>query len=139
VSAASDLWYSAALSELRQGEACAAKSDWRGAYARYGTAVEFLLKAIYLRNTQQSQMPASHQTARSHNLAWMAKEAGIESDIGQLKGVQRAYWLTVRDWDQGRRYPNLPFPAADGRALKLALCNPTHGVWTWLLSLYQAS
>jgi hypothetical protein len=134
-----DRWYAAALSEKRQGDTCASIGDWRGAYARYGTAAEFLLKAIYLRNTQQDQMPQSHQSAKSHDLTWMAEEAGLAQEVMKLKGLRRSYWLTVRDWDQGRRYPNTPFPAGDGKALKLALCNPTYGVWPWLLSVYQTN
>jgi len=48
-------------------------------------------------------------------------------------------WLVVRDWDQGRRYPNKPFPAKEGKDLKMALFNPNNGIWSWLLNLYQTN
>jgi hypothetical protein len=135
----SDLWYNAALSEKRQGDGCAAIGDWRGAYARYGTAAEFLLKAIYLRNCQVRELPPALRTAQSHDLTWLATQAGIMQQIRSLTGARRASWLVVRDWDQGRRYPNEPFPARDGKELKRALFNPSDGVWAWLMNIYQTN
>lgn len=102
-------------------------------------ATEHLLKAIYLRNTQQKEMPVFLRTAASHDLGHMATKAGLDQIIKALTGTRRAYWLTVRDWDQGRRYPNEPFPSRDGKNLKLALFNPTNGVWPWLLNVYQTN
>jgi hypothetical protein len=130
------LWYADALKLKATGDFCAGQNDWRGAYRNYGSAVEYLLKAIYLRNTQQKAMPRHLQTAASHDLSFMAGHAGLAQAIKSLTGARQGYWLTVRDWDQGRRYPNEPFPAKDGKDLKLALFNPTNGVWSWLLNVY---
>lgn len=84
-------------------------------------------------------MPKSMRTAASHDLQWLAAQAGISQEIAKLIGPRRINWLVVRDWDQGKRYPNDPFPAKEGRDLKLALFNPKNGIWQWLLNLYQSS
>jgi hypothetical protein len=136
VSDASDRWYDAALKEMMTGDFCWSRGDWRGAYARYGTATEFMLKAIYLRNHQRHDLPSHMRTAASHDIGWLADQAGIGSQVGLFTGSKRAGWLTVRDWDQHRRYPNEPFPVTEARDLKTALLNPTHGIWQWLLSIY---
>ena len=134
-----DLWFADAQNLMVQGNSCSRRNDWRGAYRCYGMATEFMLKALYLRNTQRTTMPEEMQSARSHDLSFMAGAAGLHDEIRALTGARRRYWLTVRDWDQGRRYPNEPFPARDGKDLKLALSNPSHGVWPWLLNLYQTN
>ncbi len=130
------LWYGDACKLMETAEYCASRGDWRGAYRNHGQAVEFLLKAIYLRNHQMRDMPAHLRTASSHDLKSLAASAGINQQIVMLRGVLRANWLTVRDWDHGRRYPNEPFPSKDGKELRRALCNPSNGVWQWLLSIY---
>ena len=84
-------------------------------------------------------MPANMRTAASHDLSWIADQAGLAQDIASLTGQQRINWLVVRDWDQGRRYPNKPFPAKEGKDLKMALFNPNNGIWSWLLNLYQTN
>ncbi len=139
MSEASDRWYGAALSEMAQGKFCANSSDWRGAYARYGTAVEYLIKAIYLRNHQRNDFPPDMKSAGSHDLGLIADKASLGGQIGLFTGSQRSYWLVVRDWDQTRRYPTEPFPAKEGKDLKIALLHPTNGIWQWLLSIYQTN
>lgn len=79
------------------------------------------------------------RTAASHDLQWLASRAGLSQDIAKLSRHQRVNWLVVRDWDQAKRYPNEPFPAKEGKDLKLALFNPTNGIWPWLLNLYQSN
>lgn len=139
MSRASDRWYQSALSEKSQGDFCANRSDWRGAYARYGTAVEYLIKAIYLRNHQRIEFSGDMKSAASHDLGWIADKAGLGGEIGSFTGSQRSFWLVVRDWDQTRRYPTEPFPAKEGRDFKIALLHPTYGIWQWLLSNYQTN
>lgn len=134
-----DRWFSEADNLRAQGDFCAQRGDWRGAYRCYGTAAEFLLKAIYLKNTQRRTMPPEMQAAKSHDLTFVANAAGLGQAVRALTGPQRRYWLTVRDWDQSRRYPNEPFPARDGKDLKVALFNPNNGIWSWLLNHYQAT
>lgn len=129
-------WCAAAIERLEAAKGAAAKGHWRVAYENFGGAVEFILKAIYLRNTQQNQMPADLQNAKSHDLEFMAKQAGISQEIQRLTGRRLSYWLTVRDWDHRLRYPTAAFDTRDGRDLKLALLNPSDGIWSWLLSLY---
>ena len=132
-------WFADALNLHAAGDFCAKRGDWRGAYRNYGTATEFLLKAMYLRNTQRKEMPPEMQTAKSHDLTFLAGAAGLNQAVSALRGARRRYWLTVRDWDQGKRYPNEPFPAQDGKDLKIALFNPNNGIWSWLLNLYQTN
>ena len=98
-------------------------------------ATEHLLKSIYLRNNQCAEMPPHMRTAASHDLTFLVREAGLMQEVQALMGARRSYWLTVRDYDQGKRYPNGPFPSEEGKALKRALFNPTNGIWQWLLSL----
>lgn len=99
-------------------------------------ATEHLLKAIYLRNHQIKIMPEDLRKASSHDLAFMADKAGLKQELLKLTRAQRANWLTVRDWDQGKRYPNEPFPSIEGRDFKTALFNPSNGIWQWLQNLY---
>lgn len=131
-----DRWYSDACNLLETGKFCAKRQDWRGAYRNLGMATEHLLKALYLRNHQLRELPADLRSAKSHDLIWLAEKAGIGQDILSLQGAKRTNWLTVRDWDQGKRYPNEPFPAIEGKDLKLALLHPTNGIWQWLSNLY---
>lgn len=134
-----DAWFGAAQNHLQTGNFCAARQDWRGAYTAYGAATEFLLKAIYLKNTQQKVLPADMRTAKSHDFTFLCAKAGIKTEVENLQGARRKYWLTVRDWDQQKRYPNGPFPAYEGKDLKLALLNPSNGIWSWLSHLYQSN
>lgn len=122
-----------------QGDFCADRGDWRGAYRAYGQAAEHLLKAIYLRNTQRKDMPPEMRTAASHDLTFVARAAGIEQEILKLTGAKRKFWLTVRDWDQGKRYPNEAFPAQEGKDFKVALFNVSNGIWEWLSNLYLSN
>lgn len=128
-----------ALQLKTTGDFCANRADWRGAYRNYGSAVEYVLKAIYLRNSQQKDMPASMRTVASHDLAFMAAKAGLAQEIERMLVAERLNWLTVRDWDQGKRYPNTPFPAKEGKDLKVALFNPSNGIWQWLLTHYHSN
>jgi hypothetical protein len=128
-------WHADAINLKKQGEWCASQGDWRGAYRSFGMATEHLLKSIYLRNNQCADMPPHMRTAASHDLTYVAEQAGLAQAIGRLQGTQRSYWLTVRDYNQGKRYPNAAFPSQEGKDLKRALFNPTNGIWQWLLSL----
>lgn len=134
-----DSWYADALNLRAQGDFCANRGDWRGAYRSYGSAAEYLIKAIYLRNHQLKAMPKRLRTAASHQLDYMANEAGLQQEITKLKGSRRTNWLVVRDWDQAKRYPDESFPAIEGKNFKTALFNPTNGIWEWLLHLYLSS
>ena len=82
-------------------------------------------------------MPSTMKTAASHDLGYIAIEAGLSQAIRGLKGAKRRYWLTVRDWDQGKRYPNEAFPSQEGKDLKVALFNVSNGIWPWLLNHYH--
>ena len=97
-----DLWFAEAQNLMAQGDFCSRRNDWRGAYRCYGTATEFMLKALYLRNTQRTAMPPNMQSARSHDLSFMAEAAGLGDEIRAFTGPRRRYWLTVRDWDQAK-------------------------------------
>lgn len=134
-----DNWFAEAERFIIRGDVCARKNDWRGAYGCYGSAVEYALKALYLRNTQQKAMPMEMRSAATHDLTFMARKAGLEYEISRMPKYLKRNWAVVRDWDQGRRYPNEPFPAQDGKDLKVALLNPTNGVWRWLRNLYQTN
>jgi hypothetical protein len=130
-----DTWFAEAEKCIKRGDYCASQSDWRGAYGSYGTAVEFALKAIYLRNHQIKEMPAHLHTAASHDLSYMATLAGLDQAIQTLPKHLRRNWAVVRDWDQRRRYPNEPFPARDGKDLRKALLDKPNGVWQWLRNI----
>lgn len=132
----SDAWFAEAERLLERGEWCAKRGDWRGAYTNHGMAVEYAIKAIYLRNRQLKQMPAHLRSAASHDIEFMAKQAGLGSEIARMSKHLRRNWLTVRDWDQERRYPNEPFPARDGKDLRIALLGNSSGVWQWLRNIY---
>lgn len=130
-----DTWFAEAEKCIKRGDNCATQSDWRGAYGSYGQAVEFALKAIYLRNHQTKEMPAYLRSAASHDLSYMATQAGLDQEIQALPKHLRRNWVVVRDWDQQRRYPNEPFPARDGKDLRKALLDKPNGVWLWLRNI----
>ncbi|WP_188819564.1 hypothetical protein [Novosphingobium indicum] len=134
MSAAANRWFDDACKLKEVGDFCALRNDWRGAYRSYGSSVEYMLKALYLRNTQQRSMPSHMRTAASHDLNFVAQQAGLGQALGNLKGAQLFNWLTVRDWDQGRRYPNQAFPVKEGKDFRLALLQPELGIWQWLLN-----
>lgn len=130
-----DRWLTSAQNQLATAEFCYKKGDWRGAYGAYGTATEYLLKSIYLRNLQVKVLPNDLKTATSHDLNYVATRAGLTLVIGGLSKTLRVNWLVVRDWDQTWRYPNGPFPAREARELRKALLSPSNGVWQWLLDV----
>lgn len=127
-----EAWFTEAEKHVKRGERCAKQSDWRGAYGHFGTAVEFALKAIYLRNHQMKEMPADMRSAATHDLNYMVVKAGLQQSVLAMPRHLRRNWAVVRDWDQGRRYPNEPFPVKDGKDLRKALLDKPNGVWLWL-------
>src|SRR5438874_770189 len=97
------MWWRDALEELAvarllKGGPKQKESYPRQAYYHVGQAVEFALKAIYLRRKQLNDLPDD----RGHDLKMVASLAGLEPDINQLQIKQKTChlnWLTVRDWD----------------------------------------
>jgi len=71
------------------------------AYHHAGQAVEFALKAIYIRRKALPELPGNCSGANWHNLTFIANEAGMRQDLADLRRNRSAYqnWLTVKDWD----------------------------------------
>lgn len=131
-------WYKEALSELESAKILKDRGKVKDAYFLCGQAVEFLLKAIYLKRNNLSEMPPDHKGARWHDLSACAEAARLGADLNQKSTslALRANWLTVRDWKSNARFPGERVPARELNDLFVAVCNPADGVWQWLITLY---
>lgn len=111
----------------------------REAYFHAGQAVEFLLKAIYLKRNNLAAMPPDFRGARSHDLSICANAARLKADLNQrsTSPALKANWFTVRDWKSNARFPGERAPARELNDLFVAVCNPSDGVWQWLITLYE--
>ena len=110
-----------------------------GAYFHAGQAIEFGLKALYLKRHGLSSMPDDHKGARWHDLNACAEAARLRSDLNQkgTSGALRANWLTVRDWRSNARFPDMRVSRKEMVELFAAVCDGRDGVWRWLEIIYR--
>ncbi|MFG1187611.1 HEPN domain-containing protein [Xanthobacter aminoxidans] len=140
VGASADEWWRRAESELESAKILKISGKAAEAYFHAGQAIEFGLKALYLKRNNLSEMPADHKGANWHNLAMCATAARLHVDLKQ-PGVSRdlrAAWLTVRDWKSNARFPDMKVPKQEINDLFVAVCNDRDGVWQWLRRIYQS-
>ena len=134
----SDTWWRDAQEELAVGRFLAAK--WpRQAYHHAGQAVEFALKAIYMR--RKGELPDELKTRRGHDLELVSKLAGLGPDIVQFskRRACSANWLVVRDWNSNARFPGNRIPSQDVKELLTAVGHKPDGIMLWLETIYHKS
>jgi hypothetical protein len=140
--ALAEQWKASAERELATADNLRATGqDWPNVYWHAGFAVEHMLKAVRIKRDGLEVWPASDRGARWHQLEYIAERAGLKGEINQESSVNLAFganWLTVKDWDQQRRYPGNAPSEMEARDLLNAVNDPTNGVMTWLLQIYQS-
>jgi hypothetical protein len=131
-----------AVARLLKGGRTQRESYPRQAYYHVGQAVEFALKAIYLRRRQLNELPDDLRTARGHDLKLVAELAGLGADIKQLQVRQKTChlnWLTARDWQSNARFPGNRRSAQEMNDLYTAVGHRPDGIMLWLETIFQKS
>jgi HEPN domain-containing protein len=134
-------WFDSARSELAAAKLLKnSGKNGQQAYHHAGQAIEFLLKAIYLKRKNHKELPEACKNARWHSLSLVADEAGLKGDIERIRKTKRKVhqnWLTVRDWQSNGRFPGNRPPTQELNDLFVAVCNDGDGVWQWLEAVYH--
>jgi hypothetical protein len=115
--------------------------DWPNVYWHAGFAVEHILKAIRVKLHDLEQWPNSDKGASWHQLEFILRRCGLAASVADAASHDSsfgAYWLTVKDWDQQKRYPENTPTETEARDLLTAVANPTSGVMKWLLQTYHS-
>jgi hypothetical protein len=137
-----EAWSASAERELNTAEVLRATGqDWPNVYWHAGFSVEMMLKAIRVKQDNLEEWPPSDKVKKWHNIVVLMENALLKAAVTSASSRDKtfgAYWLTVKDWEQERRYPgNLP-TERDARDLLLAVTNHTSGVMRWLLQTYHS-
>jgi HEPN domain-containing protein len=114
--------------------------DWPNVYWHAGFSVECLLKAVRVKREGLESWPNGDTGGRWHDINYAAERAGLTAELQAMRRHDRAfgaYWLTVKDWRQDRRYPGNSVTEREARDLLTAVANPTDGVRKWLLQVYH--
>jgi hypothetical protein len=135
-------WRESAALNLKTAEDLRAVGrDWPSVYWHAGFAVENILKAIRVKRDGLEEWPLSDRGKTWHDLNFIMDKAGLRAAIKMESGQDQtfaAYWLTVKDWKQERRYPGDPPTELEARDLLKAVANPTSGIMRWLLRSYHS-
>jgi HEPN domain-containing protein len=139
MAAGADAWWRRAEEELRAARILHESAFAVQAYFHAGQAVEFGLKAIYLRRRNLREMPGYARGARWHNLAFLAEQAGLDGDLTLLRRQPDWYsaWLRVETWDSSARYPGNAPSRGDMAAVLSAVGDNARGVMTWLGTIFR--
>jgi hypothetical protein len=134
----SDVWWHDAMEELEAARSLKAMGKKRQAYHHAGQAVEFALKAIYIKRKGLKSLPEDCKGAKWHSLPHIATHAGIDGDVRALHGERARYenWLVVRDWNSNARFPGNAPSNRDLNDLFLAVCHEKNGIMVWLRTIY---
>jgi hypothetical protein len=130
------------VARLLKGGAKSKECYPRQAYHHAGQAVEFALKAIYLRRKTLNEIPSDLKTARGHDLELVAGLAGLKQDLTNLHASRKICylnWLTVREWDSNARFPGNRRKIQEMNDLYSAIAHKPDGIMLWLEKLYQTS
>src|ERR1700730_7415516 len=133
-------WCESAARELKTAEVLRATGrDWPNVYWHAGFSVEMMFKGIRVKLDDLEEWPPSNKGKKWHNVVFLMEKTSLKTAVTTESGRDQAfgaYWLTVKDWEQERRYPgNLP-TQREARDLLTAVANPTSGVMRWLLRTY---
>jgi hypothetical protein len=137
-----DEWRASAARELKTANHLRATGlDWPSVYWHAGFAVEMILKAIRVKMDGLEEWPPSDKGKKWHNVSFIMETAGLRAAVKTESSQDQAfgaYWLTVKDWQQERRFPGNPPTEREARDLLTAVANPTSGVMPWLLRTYHS-
>jgi hypothetical protein len=135
-------WRAGAARELSTAHDLKAQGkDWPNVYWHAGFAVEHALKAIRVKQDALEAWPPLDKSASWHKIEFIAERARIKKELTKATAADvsfAAYWLTVKDWDQQKRYPGNNATEAEARDLLIAVANPVSGVMKWLLQIYHS-
>ncbi|MGH6728173.1 MAG: HEPN domain-containing protein [Pseudolabrys sp.] len=132
-------WWKRASEEIETAYDLRATGKRLQAYHHAGQAIEFALKAIYIKKNNLTELPATCHGATWHNLTFIANEAGLRPDLHNLRENKRGYenWLTVKDWDSDGRFPGNEPGVKELNDLMLAVVAEPDGMKAWLDEIYQ--
>ena len=134
-----EAWWADAKKELLSAQTLKRNGHARQAYHHAGQAVEFGLKAIYMRRRGLSDWPGDLRGAPWHDLQRIADAAGLGADVAKLGKPRYGNWLTVRDWKSNARFPGNAPSTRDLNDLYLAVSHERDGVMGWLESIFHNS
>jgi hypothetical protein len=132
VAAGSDESWRSAVDELAGARKLKAAGSALQAYHHAGRAVEFALKAIYMRRRTLKVLPEECRGAKWHSLPHIATCAGLDPELIQLsKDDKNRYrnWMRARDWDSKGRFPGNKPPVRELNDLFLAVCHERAVSW----------
>jgi len=138
----SDAQEELAVARLLKSVSKPAQGYPRQAYLHAGQAVEFALKAIYLRRKRLGDLPDELKSARGHDLKLVAELAGLGPDIAQLQAQRKTCylnWLVARDWDSNARFPGKRRSVKEVSDLITAVGQKPDGIIVWLETVFQKS
>jgi HEPN domain-containing protein len=122
---------------IREAKILLDGGSYPGAFYLAGYAIECALKACIAKETKQYDFPDKPEQVKqiySHNLERLLSVAKLkdklEDDIKSNKDL-RAYWNSVVDWNEEKRY-ELGVQEAEARDLYKAIADPVNGVLQWL-------
>jgi len=134
-----EAWWADAKKELLSAKTLKRNGHARQAYHHAGQAVEFGLKAIYMRRNGLSDWPEDLRGAAWHDLQRIADAAGLDVDVAKLGKPLSSNWLTVRDWKSNARFPGNAPSTRDLDDFYLAASHKRDGVMGWLESIFHNS
>ena len=108
---------------------------YNGAHYLAGYAIECALKACIAKPTAEHDFPPRPEEVRrmySHNLADLAKVAGLEAERVRASNdpVFERHWKAVVSWNEQSRYAR--WTQLQAAALLEAVSDQEHGVLRWL-------
>lgn len=135
-----NVWWSDAQDSARSARTLKAAGHARQAYQQAGQAVEFALKAVYMKRKGLSDWPPEFKGPEWHSLPRIAEQAGLGPDLARLKQANKTVygnWLTARNWDSNGRFPGNAPSSRELSELFLAICHERDGIMGWLESVFQ--
>ena len=131
-----------ALTGVRVGDATVLLDSGRyqGAYYLVGYAVECALKACVAKQIREHDFPDRKLILDSytHDLAQLLAISGLKPQFEARIAADKAFevnWTTVKDWNETSRY-DTTITEVKARDLFTAVTDQTHGVLTWLKTLW---
>jgi len=132
-----------AETRLEEAKALYTAGLYDGAFYLIGYAVETALKACICKLMDEDFPPGSGELAKAfriHRLKDLVVLAGLRKRLEAKRSQDidfAANWDLIEGWSEARRYEAIgSSDQSRTQELITALDNPTHGVLTWLKSLW---
>ncbi|MDP3938052.1 MAG: HEPN domain-containing protein [Deltaproteobacteria bacterium] len=131
-----------ALAGIRVAEAkvLLEAGHYHGAYYLIGYAVECALKACVAKQIREHDFPDRKLILESytHDLGQLLAISGLKKQFDERVATDKPFevnWSTVKDWNETSRYDST-INDIGARDLWAAVTDDTHGVLTWLKTLW---